>query len=95
MGKTKDIEELKKNAEFMRIKLEESREAMEKMPIVMPYDNGGGQTGIRENPAFPAYEKLFKSYQAAINQINELSGKEKEKTTQNLRLIGSSKWKRA
>ena len=30
--------------------------------LVVVYDNGGGQTGTRENPFYPAYEKLLSSF---------------------------------
>ena len=30
--------------------------------LVVEYDNGGGQTGTRENPFYPAYEKLLSSF---------------------------------
>ena len=35
----------------------------------MPYDNGGGQKGIRENPAFKGYESLWKAYMQGMNRI--------------------------
>ena len=35
----------------------------------MPYDNGGGQRGIRENPAFKGYESLWKAYMQGMNRI--------------------------
>ena len=47
---------------FMAKKLKESRALMKNEPIVIEYDNGGGQSGIRENPKFKAYESLWKSY---------------------------------
>lgn len=95
----KHIEELISDAEFMRRKLAESKKAMEEEPIAIPYDNGGGQTGVRENPIFTAYEKLLKTYQGTVNQIIELSGKDEktaelEKDGKVLKMVGNSKWKR-
>ena len=34
------------------------REALLKQPSVISYDNGGGQTGFRENPNISVYNKL-------------------------------------
>jgi len=82
-----------RDAEFIREKLKESREAMKEMPIVMPYDNGGGQTGIRENPAFSAYEKLLKSYLAVLTQLGATKD-DKQTETKTLSLVGNSKWKK-
>lgn len=70
--------ELYEAVEFMRKKLIESREAMGDMDIVIPYDNGGGQTGIRENPSFNAYEKLLKSYTAALDKLEAMTGAKPE-----------------
>jgi len=57
------------NVAFMKAKLEEARKQAESEPLVVKYDNGGGQTGIRENPYFKAYESLFKAYMSGINRL--------------------------
>lgn len=54
---------------FMRVKLVETHHDLEQMDVAIPYDNGGGQTGIRENPQFKAYEALLKSYLMALDRI--------------------------
>lgn len=41
-------------------------------PLVIPYDNGGGQSGIRENPQFTAFEKLMASYTKSLRQLIEI-----------------------
>lgn len=51
---------------WMKIKLEDEREAIGENGLTVEYDNGGGQCGIRENPAFKAYEALWKSYCAGL-----------------------------
>ncbi len=38
----------------------------------MEYDNGGGQTGVRENPAFRAYEALWKTYLSGLDALLKL-----------------------
>ncbi len=60
-----------KNAAWMKVQLERARETIAAEPIVVEYDNGGGQSGLREHPAYKAYEALFKSYMLAINKLSE------------------------
>lgn len=54
---------------YMRVKLDDTREVIRNSDVCIPYDNGGGQTGIRENPLFKGYESLFKSYLAGMIKI--------------------------
>lgn len=67
--------ELAESVLFMRQKLEETRELLEDQSIVIPYDNGGGQCGIRENPHFLAYERLLAAYNKALKQLGEILDK--------------------
>lgn len=57
------------NTSWMKAKLDDAREAIRNSNIVISYDNGGGQKGIRENPLFKGYESLFKSYMTGMNRI--------------------------
>ncbi len=57
------------NTAYMKIKLDETRAAIKSSKVCIPYDNGGGQTGLRENPLFKGYESLFKSYMSGLRQI--------------------------
>ena len=57
------------NTAYMKVKLDDARVKIANSSVVIPYDNGGGQTGIRENPLFKGYEALFKSYMAGMKQI--------------------------
>ena len=57
------------NVSWMRAKLDDSRQLIKNSNIVVPYDNGGGQKGIRENPAFKGYEALWKAYMQGMNRI--------------------------
>ena len=52
------------NTAWMKAKLDDAREAIKNSNIVISYDNGGGQKGIRENPLFKGYESLWRSYMA-------------------------------
>ena len=59
---------------FMARKLKESKAGLRDEAIVIPYDNGGGQTGIRENPAFTAYEKLLATYTKSLTALRDVIG---------------------
>ena len=64
--------ELAESVVFMAAKLEESRKVMANEPLVVPYDNGGGQTGLRENPHFSAFEKLMNTYTRSLSQLTQI-----------------------
>lgn len=57
------------NTAWMKAKLDDAREAIKNSNIVIAYDNGGGQKGIRENPLFKGYESLWRSYMAGMGKI--------------------------
>ena len=59
------------NTAWMKAKLDDAREAIKNSNIVISYDNGGGQKGIRENPLFKGYESLWRSYMAGMAKILE------------------------
>lgn len=63
------IEPVITNVAWMRIKLDETRKVIANMSVAIPYDNGGGQAGIRENPVFKGYEALYKSYIGGMRLI--------------------------
>lgn len=82
MATNKNLAELEAQAEFQRGQLEASRKRLANEPLVIEYDNGGGQSGIRENPEWTAYEKLLKSYHATLRAIAlQTDGKAREKQT--------------
>lgn len=57
-----DIQTLQKQLKLMQDRLIEEGNRIPNEPLVVEFDNGGGQSGIRENPFYPAYEKLLSSY---------------------------------
>lgn len=57
------------NTAWMKAKLDDTREQIRNTSVAIPYDNGGGQTGIRENPLFKGYSGLWKSYMSGMNTI--------------------------
>lgn len=66
--------ELAENVLWMESKLAEAREVIGKSSVAIPYDNGGGQRGIRKNPAFDGYNSLMSSYTKALKQLCEMLG---------------------
>lgn len=76
------------NTAWMKVKLDDLREKIKNSGAVIPYDNGGGQKGVKENPAFRGYESLWKSYLSGMDRIlgamPEESAKEvKQEITEN------------
>lgn len=67
--KMKLLEPIVINTAWMKVKLDDAREAIKNSNIVISYDNGGGQRGIRENPLFKGYSALWRSYMAGMNRI--------------------------
>lgn len=67
--KMKLLEPIILNTAWMKAKLDDAREAIKNSNIVISYDNGGGQKGIRENPLFKGYESLWKSYLTGLDRI--------------------------
>lgn len=57
------------NMAWQRIKLDETREEMQHASVVCEYDNGGGQTGTRENPIFKAYINLWRAYMVGLEKF--------------------------
>ena len=63
------LQPLIENVAWIKIKLDDTREVIKNSGVVIPYDNGGGQKGLRENPMYKGYESLFKSYLAGMDKI--------------------------
>lgn len=63
------LEPIIDNVAWQRGKLDEARESIRGSGVAIPYDNGGGQKGIRENPIFKGYHALWKSYMSGMNAI--------------------------
>lgn len=63
------LEPIIQNTAWMKAKLDDARRTIRNSQIVINYDNGGGQKGIRENPLFKGYESLWKSYMQGMGRI--------------------------
>ena len=70
------LEDVINNVSWMKVKLDVTREKIKTSDVCIPYDNGGGQTGMRENPLFKGYESLFKSYMSGMRQILDVLPKQ-------------------
>lgn len=57
---------------WLETKIEQGRRLIASSAIVMPYDNGGGQTGIRKNPAFEAIHRMTSSYNATLRCVEDV-----------------------
>ena len=60
------------NLAFLKVKLDDSRADLLYEDIFTEYDNGGGQTGLREHPGFSAYNKLFTTFSRGIKQLTDM-----------------------
>lgn len=69
---------LAENVLWMEVKLAEARAMIGDSSLVVGYDNGGGQKGIRRNPAFDAYNSLLGSYTKALKQLCVMVGVQEE-----------------
>ena len=86
------------NTAMLKAKLDDAQETIAEESIISEYDNGGGQTGTRINPAFTAYTGLYKSYCAGMKIIldampkqAEAAKKELEAPTNMLQIIQARK----
>lgn len=68
-ARRKVLQPVIENTAWMFAKLEDARATIKTSQVAIPYDNGGGQTGIRENPLFKGYTALWKSYMLGMGRI--------------------------
>lgn len=68
-NKIKILEPVIENTAWMKAKLDDARERIKGSSIAIPYNNGGGQKGLRENPLFKGYENLWRCYIAGMGKI--------------------------
>ena len=64
------------NISWQRIKLEETMLQMQEESVICEYQNGGGQSGIRENPIFKAYVNLWRAYMVGLDKYTSYLPKE-------------------
>lgn len=93
MDVNEQIRTLEEQVAFMACKLEQEKEILDKQHVVIEYDNGGGQKGVRRNPMFDGYNALMATYIKATAHLNELREKQPKKeegksSLASLRVIG-------
>ena len=79
----KALESVIENTAWMRVKLDDTRESIKGSGVAIPYNNGGGQKGIRENPLFKGYQSLWKSYMSGMETIIACLPKDDGKALEN------------
>ena len=60
------------NLAFLKVKLDDARNDLLYESIFTEYDNGGGQTGLREHPGFAASNKLFTTFSRGVKQLTDM-----------------------
>ena len=63
--------ELISNVGFLEDALWNARCDLMDAPIVVEYDNGGGQAGLRKHPGLEAYTRLYQQYLQGIRTLIE------------------------
>ena len=76
------LESVVDNLAWMKVKLEDTRRMIKNSDVVIPYDNGGGQKGIRENPAYKGFYNLWKAYLSGLATFTSYLPKEIEEEIQ-------------
>lgn len=93
MDAKEQIKTLEEQVAFMAEKLAEEKVILERQHVVVTYNNGGGQKGVRRNPMFDGYNALMATYIKATAHLNELREKQPKKeegksSLASLRVIG-------
>lgn len=83
--KIKTLENVIENTAWMSVKLEDTRQKIKESDVTVRYNNGGGQSGTRQNPIFLGYESLWKAYMTGINQILMAAGTKKDQKSEKLK----------
>lgn len=79
-----------------RLKLNDAVKEIGKDGVVIEYDNGGGQKGTRENPAFKGYESLWKTYQSALTMLlNRIPAEQQPQAKKQMNTLELIKLRRA
>lgn len=85
--KQKILEPVIENAAWMKAKLDDAREQIRGSSIAIPYNNGGGQKGLRENPLFKGYENLWRCYIAGMGKIMDALPEEYQEKQKEVEVI--------
>ena len=83
--KIQTLQQVIENTAWMSVKLEDTRQEIREAEVTVPYDNGGGQSGVRQNPIFQGYESLWKAYMTGMTQILTAAGMKKDQKSEKLK----------
>lgn len=77
------------NISWQRVKLDDTRKEMKTASVVCEYNNGGGQSGIRENPIFKSYINLWRAYMIGLEKFTSYLPKDlqEEATNEGLTML--------
>ncbi len=73
---TDDKKIIKEQLRHMAERIQTEGKKIGEEPLIIDYDNGGGQTGTRENPFYHAYEKLLLCYTRTLVAAKEICGQD-------------------
>lgn len=86
-------ETLENEVRWQAERLVQARQVIADSSILIAYDNGGGQKGVRRNPGYEAYSQLFNTFVSGMRALDALlaetppESKEAKMTLDNLRLM--------
>ena len=83
--KIQTLQQVIENTAWMSVKLEDTRQEIREAEVTVPYDNGGGQSGVRQNPIFQGYESLWKAYMTGMTQVLTAAGMKKDQKSEKLK----------
>lgn len=69
------------NMAWQRVKLDDTRDEIKAASVVCEYNNGGGQSGMHENPIFKAYINLWRAYMVGLEKFTSYLPKELQEET--------------
>jgi len=83
----KTLESLLRNAAFMAVTLEDLQDEINREGCTVEYDNGGGQSGIKQSDAVKIHISMTKNHNNTMRIIKDLTPPERKKKSalQNLR----------
>lgn len=90
------------NMASLKAKLDDAQEEIQEAPLTIEWDNGGGQSGVKENPVFRMYESMWKAYMSGMKtilgyvpELGTESKKKEDKSTNVLQLVRDKHVKKA
>ena len=90
------------NTASLKAKLDDAQEEIQEAPLTIEWDNGGGQSGVKENPVFRMYESMWKAYMSGMKtilgyvpELGTESKKKEDKRTNVLQLVRDKHVKKA